>query len=180
MRQEEEEREGGSREKGAELYEYLETQLAKLATALNVPGMSELEQRQQDIVTEFSDLRGWEGKYKKIIDLGKELEALDDSLKSDNLKIKGCQSQVWLHASLSPEKKVSFQADSDALIVKGLVSLLLRVYSNASADEILAAEPDFVKGIWLDSHLSPSRTNGLHAMIKQIKYYAAALKALGA
>jgi cysteine desulfuration protein SufE len=142
--------------------------------------MSDLNQRQDAIVEEFSGLNGWEGKYKRIIDLGKQLEALDDSLKSENLKVKGCQSQVWLHASLSDDKKVVFQADSDALIVKGLVSLLLQLYSNASADEILQTEPDFVARIGLDSHLSPSRTNGLLAMIKQIKYYAAALKALGA
>jgi len=142
--------------------------------------MSDIKTRQVQIVEEFSGLRGWEDKYKKIIDLGKALEALEDEKKSEDLKVKGCQSQVWLHASLSPEKKVIFKADSDALIVKGLVSLLLRVYSDASADEIIQAEPDFVKDIGLDSHLSPSRTNGLLSMIKQIKYYATAFKAMGA
>ncbi|MEO0337034.1 MAG: SufE family protein [Pseudomonadota bacterium] len=142
--------------------------------------MSAMQERQTQIVEEFSSLKGWEGKYKKIIDLGKELEAFDESLRSDEIKVKGCQSQVWLHASLSEDKRIIFKADSDALIVKGLVSLLLRVYSDSTADEILQTQPKFVGEIGLDSHLSPSRTNGLNAMIKQINYYAAAFKALGA
>lgn len=138
------------------------------------------DQKQNHIIESFSHIAGWEGKYKKIIEFGKQLEPLAESLKTDNLKVKGCQSQVWIHASLDENKKIVFRGDSDALIVRGLVALVLEVYSGLSADEILATEPRFIQEIGLQSHLSPSRTNGLAAMIKQIKYYAAAFKALGA
>lgn len=138
------------------------------------------DQRQADIIESFRDIAGWEGKYKKIIDLGKQLEPIPETLKTENLKVKGCQSQVWIHASLDDNKKIMFRGDSDALVVKGLVALVLQIYSGLSADEVMATEPIFISEIGLQSHLSPSRTNGLAAMIKQIKYYAAAFKALGA
>jgi len=92
--------------------------------------------------------------------------------------VKGCQSQVWLHAHLDDDGQIIFQADSDALIVKGLIALLLRVYSDATADEILKTEPDFIATVGLAGNLSPSRANGLFSMVKQIKYYAMAFKAL--
>lgn len=139
-----------------------------------------LEDRQQSIINEFEACQTWEDRYRKIIQIGKQMDALDDSLKSDDLKVKGCQSQVWLKANLSDNHKVEFKADSDAAIVKGLIALLLRLYSDASADEILQTEPTFIGALGLQSHLSPSRANGLVAMVKQIKYYAAAFKALGA
>ncbi len=139
-----------------------------------------LDQRQQFIIDEFSQIQGWEARYKKIIEVGKNLPELDPEFKKEDLKVKGCQSQVWIHARLDEKKKIQFRGDSDALIVRGLVALVLKVYSDASPDEILQSEPRFISGIGLESHLSPSRTNGLFAMIKQIKYYAAAFKALGA
>lgn len=131
----------------------------------------------ENLVQQFKDLK-WEERYQLIIQKGKELEALPDSEKSDELKVKGCQSQVWLKADLTPEGKIRFRADSDALIVKGLIAILLQAYSNRTPQEILALQPDFVKEIGLDTHLSPSRANGLFAMIKQIKYYAVAFSAL--
>lgn len=137
-----------------------------------------IKETQSQIVEEFSGLGNWEQRYKKIIDLGKALPELDEKFKTEELKVKGCQSQVWIHASLSDDNKVIYQADSDALIVRGLVALLMKVYSGATPDEILATEPTFIGDIGLQSHLSPSRTNGLMSMIKQIKYYAAAFKAL--
>ena len=137
-----------------------------------------INETQDEIVEEFSGLANWEQRYKKIIDLGKALPELDEQFKTEELKVKGCQSQVWIHASLSDDNRVIYQADSDALIVRGLVALLMKVYSGATPDEILSTEPVFIGEIGLQSHLSPSRTNGLMSMIKQIKYYAAAFKAL--
>lgn len=137
-----------------------------------------IKDAQAHIVEEFSGLQNWEQRYKKIIDLGKQLPDLDEKFKTDDLKVKGCQSQVWIHATLSDDKRVVFQADSDALIVRGLVALLLKVYSGATPEEILNVEPTFIAEIGLQNHLSPSRTNGLMSMIKQIKYYAAAFTAM--
>lgn len=139
-----------------------------------------LKDRQDQIVQEFSGIQSWEDRYKKIIQLGKSLPDLPDEYKIEDLKVKGCQSQVWIKASLSDEQKVVFQADSDAMIVRGLVALLMRVYSDATPAEILSTNPDFVSELGLQSHLSPSRANGLVAMVRQIKYYAAAFQALQA
>ncbi len=136
-----------------------------------------IAQRQKDIVAEFSGLADWEARYKKLIDIGKALPALPDAKKLEDFKVKGCQSQVWIHASVEGGR-VIFEADSDALLVRGLVALLLRVYSNATPKEILETPPDFVKEIGLESKLSPSRANGLFSMIKQMKYYAMAFQAL--
>ncbi len=133
--------------------------------------------RQKQIVTEFSGLKDWEDRYKKLIELGKLLPDLPDDKKTDDSKVKGCQSQVWMHAQLV-DGKVLFEADSDALLVRGLVYMLLKVYSGAKPEEIVSTPPDFVKDIGLESKLSPSRANGLYSMIKQMKYYAMAFQSL--
>lgn len=138
--------------------------------------MSLLE-RQKEVVNEFTTLKDWEDRYKKLIEIGKALPPLPDEKKHDEFKVKGCQSQVWMHARVH-EGRVQFEADSDALLVRGLVALLLRVYSDATPDEILITPPDFIKDIGLESKLSPSRANGLLSMIKQMKFYAMAFKAL--
>jgi len=136
-----------------------------------------LLERQKQIVAEFSHLSDWEDRYKKLIELGKSLPDLPDVKKIEDYKVKGCQSQVWIHASLR-DGRVVFEADSDALLVRGLVALLLRAYSDATPMEILSTPPDFVKEIGLESKLSPSRANGLFSMIKQIKFYAMAFQSI--
>lgn len=136
-----------------------------------------LAERQKQIVAEFQSLTDWEDRYKKLIELGKALPDLPEGKKSDDFKVKGCQSQVWMHARLE-DGRVKFEADSDALLVRGLVALLLRVYSDATPAEILSTPPDFVKEIGLESKLSPSRANGLFSMIKQMKFYAMAFQAM--
>lgn len=134
------------------------------------------------IVNEFksleNDLHGttaWEKKYEKLIELGKKLVPMLLNDKTDDLKLKGCQSQVWLKAHLE-NGRVIFVADSDAVIVKGLVALVINVYSGETPDVILQTEPSFLKDIGLDKGLSQTRTNGLNSMIKQIKNYAIAYK----
>lgn len=136
--------------------------------------MNIIQERQQKIVEDFSHLQSWEDRYKKIIEMGKNLPEMPAHLKKDENIVKGCQSQVWLSASLSPEGQVLLEGDGDALIVKGLVSLLLRVYSGGTPNEILSTPPDFLKVLGFEGNLSPSRANGLHAMLKQIKLYATA------
>ena len=132
-----------------------------------------LASRQKAVVDEFSGLNSWEDRYKHLIELGKALPALPDEKKLEDYRIKGCQSQVWMHARLE-NGQVVFEADSDALLVRGLVALLLRVYSGGTPAEILTTAPDFVQEIGLENKLSPSRANGLFAMIKQMKFYALA------
>ena len=138
--------------------------------------MSVIE-RQQQIVKEFPSLTDWEDRYRKLIELGKKLPDLPDGKKTEDSRVKGCQSQVWMHARLE-DGKVLFEADSDALVVRGLVYMLLKVYSGAQPAEIVSTPPDFVKEIGLESKLSPSRANGLFSMIKQMKYYAMAFQSL--
>ncbi|MCB0378675.1 MAG: SufE family protein [Bdellovibrionales bacterium] len=138
--------------------------------------MTESQKRQKTLVDEFSQCKDWESRYKKIIAMGKSLEKLDESLYQEKFLVKGCQSQVWLHAHLDSHGKVILQADSDALIVKGLVSLLLNIYSGLTPDEILSTSPDFIKELGFQKHLSPSRANGFLSMIKQIMLYAQAFK----
>lgn len=133
-----------------------------------------IQERQKTLIAEFSKLSEWEDRYKKIIELGKTLPEMPESLKTEQNIVKGCQSQVWLHAELSPEGNVRFQGDSDALLVRGLVGILLNIYSNATPAEILATPPDFLKELGFEGNLSPSRANGLHSMLKQIKMYATA------
>jgi cysteine desulfuration protein SufE len=127
---------------------------------------------------DFPNAEDWEKKYEKIIEYGKKWPGLDEKFKTEDLKVKGCQSQVWIKAELTPDKKVIFRGDSDAIIVKGLVAIALSVYSGESPDTILKTEPIFLKEIGFDSGLSPSRSNGLYSMIKQIKYYATAFQYL--
>lgn len=133
---------------------------------------SNIQERQNKVIQDFSAYQQWEDRYKKIIEMGKAMAEMPDSLKTEQNLIKGCQSQVWLHATLNDKGQVVFQGDSDALIVKGLVALLLRVYSESFPAEILATPPDFLKALGFEGNLSPSRANGLHAMLKQIKNYA--------
>ena len=138
--------------------------------------MSTLEQRQQKILNNFADLNDWDSKYKKIIEMGKSLPEFPEKHRTDDNKVKGCQSQVWLFAELNQQGHVHFQGDSDALIVKGLVALLLELYSDLGPDEILAGSPEIFKTLGLNSQLSPSRSNGLSSMFKQIRNYALAFK----
>lgn len=135
-------------------------------------------QKQNEIIEEFQGIHNWEDRYKKIIEIGKGLKALPEDLKKEELKVKGCQSQVWIHAGFNEQRQVVFQGDSDALIVRGLVALLLRVYSESAPAQILETDIFFVEEIGLKEHLSPSRTNGLFSMVKQMKYYAVAYQAL--
>ena len=132
-----------------------------------------IENIQQEIISEFSAFEDWMDKYAYLIELGNELKPLNEQYKTDQNLIKGCQSQVWLNAEYK-DGLLYFEGDSDALIVKGLVALLLRVVSNRTPKEILDNELFFVDEIGLKQHLSPTRSNGLLSMIKQIKLYAVA------
>lgn len=136
--------------------------------------VNDLNRRQEEIIAEFEGLSDWEARYEKVIALGKTLPEMDSTHKVEKNKVKGCQSQVWLHAQLDSEGRVLYTADSDAMIVKGLVSLLLRVYSEATPQQVLETEPEFIEKLGFSQNLSPSRTNGLFSMIKQIKLYATA------
>ena len=138
--------------------------------------MATINEIQDSIIEEFSDFEDWLDRYQLLIDLGNEQEPLPEEYKTDNNLIEGCQSRVWLQADLV-DGKVEFCAESDALIVKGIVSLLIKVYSGHTPDEILESEPYFVEAIGLKEHLSPTRSNGLVAMIKQMRLYALAFKA---
>lgn len=138
--------------------------------------MATINEIQDSIIEEFSDFEDWLDRYQLLIDLGNEQESLPEEYKTDNNLIEGCQSRVWLQADFV-DGKVLFRAESDALIVKGIVSLLIKVYSGRTPDEILESEPYFVEAIGLKEHLSPTRSNGLVAMIKQMRLYALAFKA---
>lgn len=130
---------------------------------------------QDSIIDDFEQLGEWMDKYEYIIQLGKELEPMDEQYKTDVHLIKGCQSRVWLHAELK-DGLIHFSADSDALITKGLVALVVSVLNKQSPKSIVDADLYFVKAIGLDSHLSPTRSNGLLSMLKQIKMYAIAFQ----
>ena len=130
--------------------------------------------RQDQIIEEFDVFPDWMEKYEHIIELGKELDPLDESKKLDENLIKGCQSRVWLSAELNDEGKVIFTADSDAIITKGLVAMMIRVLSNAEPMEIASAHLRFLEVIGLNAHLSPTRSNGLLSMVKQMKMYGLA------
>ena len=125
---------------------------------------------------EFSLFDNWDDKYEYIIDLGKKLPALDDVHKKDENKVRGCQSTVWLAADYQAGR-VYYKADSDAVIVKGLISMLIRVLSGQNADDIVNAKLDFIREIGMMNHLAQTRSNGLLAMVKQMKNYALAFKA---
>jgi len=128
---------------------------------------------EQEIVDEFSLFDSWDDKYEYIIDLGKKLPPLEPQYKKDDNKVKGCQSTVWLVAE-NVNGVIYFKADSDAMIVKGLISMLIRVLSGHTADEIVNAPLDFIRQIGMMSHLAQTRSNGLLAMVKQMKNYALA------
>jgi cysteine desulfuration protein SufE len=129
-----------------------------------------------EIIDEFSLFEDWMGKYEHIIEMGKSLPMIDEKYKTDDRLIKGCQSKVWLHSELK-ENKIFFTADSDAIITKGLVAMVVRVLSGHAPDEIVNAKMDFINQIGLTQHLSPTRANGLVNMIKQMKLDALAFKA---
>jgi len=132
-----------------------------------------IDETQKEIVEEFSDFEDWMDKYAYLIELGNELTPIDPKYKTESNLIRGCQSRVWLHQEFT-DGKIKFEAESDALIVKGLVALLLRIYSDRTPHEILISEPQFIDAIGLRQHLSPTRSNGLLAMVKQMKMYALA------
>lgn len=138
--------------------------------------MKTINEIQDEIVEEFSDFDDWMDKYQLLIDLGSEQEPIDEKYKNEQNLIDGCQSRVWLQADLV-DGKIIFQAESDALIVKGIVTLLIKVLSGHTPDEILNTDLYFIEKIGLKEHLSPTRSNGLLAMIKQMRMYALAFKA---
>jgi len=128
---------------------------------------------QEEIIEEFSMFDDWEERYQYMIDLGKTLPLIDEQYKTDSNIIKGCQSKVWVHAEME-EDKIAFTADSDAIITKGIIAILIRVFSNQHPKDILDADTSFIDVIGLKEHLSPTRANGLVSMIKQLKMYAIA------
>ncbi len=131
---------------------------------------------QEELIDEFALFDDWMEKYEHLIELGKSLPLIDPAFKTEEHIIKGCQSRVWLHATLDKEK-VIFTADSDAIITKGIIAVLIRVFSGHSPEEIAEADTDFIDTIGLKEHLSPTRANGLVSMIKQMKLYALAFQA---
>lgn len=141
--------------------------------------MKPLNEVQNDIIESFADLDDWMDKYQLLIDMGNDLPALDEQFKKPEFLIEGCQSRVWLHPVFkADEGRLYFEAESDTVIVKGLVFLLLKVYSGRTPDEILQSELYFIDEIGLNEHLSPTRSNGLLSMVKQIRYYAMAHQTL--
>lgn len=135
-----------------------------------------INELQDEVIEDFSELSDWMDKYQMLIDLGNELESLDERYKTQSNLIDGCQSRVWLQCD-EKEGKLYFTADSDALIVKGIIALLIRVVSGHTPREIMDAELYFIDRIGLHEHLSPTRANGLLAMVKQMKMYALAFQA---
>lgn len=131
---------------------------------------------QDEIIDEFSFFDNWEQRYEYLIELGKSLKPLPDERKSNDKVIKGCQSTVWLDAQME-DGKIVFEADSDAILPKGLAALLVRIYNHQTPEEILKSNTDFIGKIGLHEFLSPTRANGLLAMIKQFKFYAIAFQA---
>lgn len=137
-----------------------------------------IEQKQDEITEQFADIDDWLDRYAQIIDMGNELPPIDESLKTPDRLIEGCQSRVWLDARLDPEGRVHFTADSDAIIVKGIIAMLVDVLNGHTPAEILGADLHFIDDIGLGEHLSPTRSNGLLAMVKQMSDYARAFKLL--
>jgi cysteine desulfuration protein SufE len=134
-----------------------------------------IEEVEQQIISEFEAYPDWMDKYDYLIDIGKSLPVLEEVYKVDNNLISGCQSKVWIAAKYE-EGKVKFFGDSDTVITKGLAGLIIRVFSNQSPDDIINAKMDFIEKIGLNEHLSPTRANGLLALIKQMKLYALVFK----
>jgi len=135
--------------------------------------VSSIESVQQEIIEEFALFEDWMQRYEYMIDLGKSLPLIAEEYKTEDNIIKGCQSKVWVHAELK-DRCIHFTADSDAIITKGIIAILIRVFSNQPPKAIIEANTDFIDQIGLKEHLSPTRANGLVAMIKQIKMYAVA------
>lgn len=135
-----------------------------------------IQEIQEEIVDEFSMFDDWMQRYEYIIELGKTLPLIDEKFKTEDNIIKGCQSKVWVHAE-EKDGKILFTADSDAILTKGIIAILIRAFSNQTPQAILEANTDFVDEIGLKEHLSPTRANGLVSMIKKIKIYALAFQA---
>jgi cysteine desulfuration protein SufE len=135
--------------------------------------MASIQEIQEEIVSEFSMFDDWMQRYEYMIDLGKSLPLIDESLKTEDRIIKGCQSKVWVNAELESDK-IAFTADSDAIITKGIIAILIRAWSGQKPADIIAANTNFIDEIGLKEHLSPTRANGLVSMIKQLKMYAIA------
>lgn len=135
----------------------------------------EIQETSSTIISEFENFDDWMDKYNYLIELGKSLPVIDERYKIESNLIQGCQSRVWLHAEFDGDK-IHFTADSDAVITKGIANLLIRVFSNHNPQEILDASTEFINEIGLTEHLSPTRSNGMMSMIKQIKMYALAYK----
>lgn len=140
--------------------------------------MSTIDSRQQEIIDEFEGMDDWMDRYATIIDMGSQLAPLDEKDKTPEHLIEGCQSRVWVKADLDKEGRMHLAADSDASIVKGIIAMLVDVLDGATPDEILATDLHFIDAIGLGEHLSPTRSNGLLAMVKQIKLYALAYQQL--
>jgi len=136
-----------------------------------------LQQRQEEIVEEFAYFEDWMEKYEYLIELGKELKPFDEADRTDDNIIRGCQSRVWLTAQRSPDGTLLFGADSDAIITRGLVALVIRALNNLPPEVIAGADLWFVQRIGLDTHLSPTRANGLLSMVQQMKHYGIAFQA---
>lgn len=134
-----------------------------------------IQDTEKEIVEEFALFDSWDDKYEYVIDMGKRLPLLEDAYKTEENKVKGCQSTVWLHG-VYENGRVYFRADSDAIIVKGLISMLIRVLSGHTPDEILNAKLDFIQDIGMTTHLAQTRSNGLAAMVRQMKNFALAYK----
>lgn len=137
-----------------------------------------MTERTTQIKDRFLQFKDWEDRYKELINLGKQLPAYPEDKRDEKFKVKGCQSQVWLYPEFK-DGRVYLHADSDALLVKGIVGLLVSVYSDASPEEILATPPEFLKEVGITEHLSMNRSNGLAAMMKQIQMYAVVFKSMG-
>lgn len=135
-----------------------------------------IHERISKLKSEFTSFQEWEARYKYLIEFGKKMPQMKEEFKTEENKVKGCQSQVWLHAELIGDR-IHLSADSDASIVKGIVAILVYVYSDSTPDEILSTKPTFLEDIGLREHLSMSRANGLNSMLKQISFYAMAYKA---
>ncbi len=136
--------------------------------------MKSIEEEQEEIVDEFTSVDDWMDRYTMIIDEGNSLPPLPEKYRTPSNLIEGCQSRVWVNAELTPEGRIHFEADSDALIVKGIIALLVKVLDNRTPDEIIDADLHFINDIGLGENLSPTRSNGLLAMIKQMRLYAVA------
>ncbi|MGN0232305.1 MAG: SufE family protein [Muribaculaceae bacterium] len=139
--------------------------------------MESINDIQEEIIDEFSGFDDWMDRYSYIIELGNAVEPLDAKYKVPENIIEGCQSRVWLNAEQQPDGTITFSADSDAIIVKGIIALLIRVLSGHTPDEILESDLHFIEAIGLREHLSPTRSNGLLSMVKQMRMYALAFKA---